>query len=1219
MMANKRNLECMDSFICSKIPRLDNEPNELSGEICKPSPFPNYAQENSLKYTGSYLAYHLRNRDGTDTSGIWSQARPYLQSTSNLSAQSRATDDAHLGNRLNQTELDIPPTTFQRSANEKDKLDLVKDLMNVRSKWVTFVERQKNLRNAPTLSGLLCPAAAGKRVLMASTLPAVHNCGNVAFPQPVYRSSICSGVGCSLENSADHFHRRGRETEWRMTTPVTSSCLIANNDQLMHTQQYGNPVLKNKSLPHGPSSAQPSSTDRISKETGSLAGLRSSLCQGYGAYSRNILQDPRYSMLQYGNMPSQASMHSLHNFQKPPLHPYSTSEGQQLQPPFYGEKLSPPKFPMPIQPKVVHSQNTILNQQNPYSLQHPHGYRAQISSCPYTSTQGTGGRIPVATSTFVGQLSSGNPYQQHSESLRYPVHSPPVQKGIPLTGPLIHPGLESGTQPGQLELQSPSRKSAPPFHHDPTNGKLPSSDILHFRPHVIVETQTDKRCYDSLNSLSNKEYIGQHQLISKHSAFQPVLSGKHLKGAFERPAVSPADQRPKDIYMHERHPSIDSSPISNHGILTFSKKNEIVNNKLVDSGLGDSPKSYNISPNRRVLELNFQSPSSSREDERLSASSPPMPVINNVFSLAPYRSYLEATGLFFSRCQKCQSDSNKSLHCSCSSENKTKHFSYAGVMNPDLFKQPPVQLSMGTSELQCKDAELQQSNPSNCTGVTSNEGLSGIHLRKAENEKNSIDIQRQDINLSPNLRIQNVAHQSSSSSTASQEFDHSAGKLGEMTKTDAESALDLSIKNKHQPMDVAQQQFSASCGSEEEQECGEEMKEEEKVSPGESTSNAEGPQRKVDDTPLTLPSGSSESREELRNEEVSNEKQQNTAESESHKRKPEAEAQSDIDVQTAVKTSVASSVVNHSALMLDLNKYKILRPAYFAVDGPNPTHPERETIDATKLNLLGSINPLRLFLRPLKLIMPNEPKSPLSPVPEVKKPPCEIKPSVPSNEESIPNENDSDVYFLSLHRSLCDMIARSMEETSEEVLRACLQDIEMQNRGQENPKLKSSLKSKNTTRNSEEVEMSKSQEIWLRYGHVQPTMQKLLSHLETYRFTRECPFPHVIRAGAVFIPIYLVKEKLFPSLKGAMIDQVFQEHKIELRPTTLSEEKKLQSELKLERCSSRLIKLLSLKQLPEIYPDLLNVLWHSCAKLRLDLPTHVGLDAPVQVSKTMTS
>ncbi|KFQ47111.1 Uncharacterized protein C15orf39, partial [Nestor notabilis] len=86
-------------------------------------------------------------------------------------------------------------------------------------------------------------------------------------------------------------------------------------------------------------------------------------------------------------------------------------------------------------------------------------------------------------------------------------------------------------------------------------------------------------------------------------------------------------------------------------------------------------------------------------------------------------------------------------------------------------------------------------------------------------------------------------------------------------------------------------------------------------------------------------------------------------------------------------------------------------------------------------------------------------------------------------------------------------------------------------------------------------------------------------------FSRKCPFPHVVRAGAVFIPIHVVKEKLFPKLPGVSVDQVLQEHKVELRPTTLSEERHLR-DLELKSCTSRMLKLLALKQLPDIYPDL---------------------------------
>ncbi|XP_067829756.1 uncharacterized protein C15orf39 homolog isoform X2 [Heptranchias perlo] len=1256
MMANKRNLDCMDSLICSKIPRLENEHNGLSAGLCKPSPLPSYTHENPLKYTGSYLAYHLRNRDGTDLPGVWSQPRPYLQHMGNPTIQSQPSDASHLSSHLYRTEPETLSPAFQSTVNEKDKLDLVKDLMNVRSKWVTFVERQKNLRHGHNLPAVLCSSQVGKHNLIAPTLSTVHNCVNIAFPQPVYRNSVCySGTGCSLENPVDHFHRRGQETEWRMPPPVTSSCLIASNDHLIHNQQYGNlPPLKNKSLHHGSGHIQVSSVGRITKETGRLPGVRSPLCQGYGTYNRNVLQDPRNSVLSHdnsnGNLPSHinTSIHNLQDFQKVPLHPFATTDGQQMQPPLYCDKLSPPKFPIPIQSKVLHSQNTISNQQNTgtYSSLHPHSYKAPFP--------GTGGLMPVSSSTFADQLSPGNSYPQPSESLGYPAHPPPsLQKNVSMTVPLIHPALQPVVQPSEFESQSPSRKNMSASLKDPANIKLPSLDMLQFRPRVIVDAQTDERCYNSLNSLYNKEYVGQQQLISKHSAFHPVLSGKHLKGTFERPVGSPADQRPKDIYMQEHMPSIHISSNGDHGRSTFSKESENINNKPVEGRLESPPKSYSISPTRKISEMN-SSPASKEDKRATPPASPPMPVINNVFSLAPYKAYLEATGLFFSKCLKCQSDCDESLICSCSSENKTKNCRY-GVIDLDL-NNSSIRLSKAINELQSKNAELEKNNPSVCIESTNEKGSSGKNeLNKTVSEKISLDIQHRDISLSPNhSRLRNDAHQQSSNCNTNCAVNHVDEKLG-MNKMQVDTALDLSIKNKNQLVDVTQQPLSVSCGI----------------------------------------------REELKTtKEILNEKEENTTKSVSSTEKHESKGPSGKHGEkTIITASETSNLSNYHRTELN-KKYKILRPAPLKVGEMNPIQPSEGINETNKFSLIGSVDPSTFILRPLKLTLPdvpkstlspvldakkllcetkvgmpsNEelmqcekplkltlpdvPKSTLSPVPEAKKPLCETKVSVPGNVELMPSESGTYAYFVRLHQSLCGMIAQSVAETSEEVLRVCLQDIEVQNDGKENPKLRSSLKSKNGTRNFEVLKMSKSKEIWLSYGQVQPTMQKLLSHLETYLFITRCPFPHVIRAGAIFIPICLVKEKLFSSLKGAMIDQVFQQHKIELRPTTLSEEKKLQSELKLQRCSSRLIKLLSLKQLPEIYTDLLNVLWHSCVKIRLEtqcrhedlpglfshsqlrykaicraldmpipapdddfyhtnLPSHVGLDAPVQVCKMM--
>ncbi|KAG7276267.1 hypothetical protein CRUP_018649 [Coryphaenoides rupestris] len=78
----------------------------------------------------------------------------------------------------------------------------------------------------------------------------------------------------------------------------------------------------------------------------------------------------------------------------------------------------------------------------------------------------------------------------------------------------------------------------------------------------------------------------------------------------------------------------------------------------------------------------------------------------------------------------------------------------------------------------------------------------------------------------------------------------------------------------------------------------------------------------------------------------------------------------------------------------------------------------------------------------------------------------------------------------------------------------------------------------------------------------------------------------------------VVKKLLFPQVQGSHIDQVLQEHKVELRPTTLSEEKHL-TQLHKQAFSSKLRRLMSLKHLPDIYTDVLNLFHHACVSKRL--------------------
>ncbi|RLV87448.1 hypothetical protein DV515_00015682 [Chloebia gouldiae] len=226
------------------------------------------------------------------------------------------------------------------------------------------------------------------------------------------------------------------------------------------------------------------------------------------------------------------------------------------------------------------------------------------------------------------------------------------------------------------------------------------------------------------------------------------------------------------------------------------------------------------------------------------------------------------------------------------------------------------------------------------------------------------------------------------------------------------------------------------------------------------------------------------------------------------------------------------------------------------------------------------------------ILAPNPPQILVSSAPST---PMEEKVLVVKNVGVLPSQNPSGRYFTSLHTLLCDTISGSVSRSSPELLQEWLKKAELAEELGEMPK---SLPSpKNGSKAPSPQKASNGQEIWLAFQDVARLLTDLLSQLKT--FMSACPFPHVVRAGAIFIPIHVVKEKLFPTLPGSFVDQVLQKHKVELRPTTLSEERHLR-DLELKSCTSRMLKLLAIKWLPEIYPDLLNLHWHNSIRQQLD-------------------
>lgn len=179
-------------------------------------------------------------------------------------------------------------------------------------------------------------------------------------------------------------------------------------------------------------------------------------------------------------------------------------------------------------------------------------------------------------------------------------------------------------------------------------------------------------------------------------------------------------------------------------------------------------------------------------------------------------------------------------------------------------------------------------------------------------------------------------------------------------------------------------------------------------------------------------------------------------------------------------------------------------------------------------------------------------------------------------------------HFFELHHSLCKLVSKSVLASSEQELKDWLSQLEMTEPAAPSTKV-------------QKVSCLlgiKAREVWIN-EEMKSALHEVLERLREYTTQERCPFPHVMRTGAVFLPMLVVKELLFPMVQGSFIDQVLQEHKVELRPTTLSEEKIL-IQLHKRACSSRLRRLMSLKHLPDVYADTVNLLYYTCVCKQLE-------------------
>ncbi|XP_075391503.1 uncharacterized protein C15orf39 homolog isoform X2 [Tenrec ecaudatus] len=278
---------------------------------------------------------------------------------------------------------------------------------------------------------------------------------------------------------------------------------------------------------------------------------------------------------------------------------------------------------------------------------------------------------------------------------------------------------------------------------------------------------------------------------------------------------------------------------------------------------------------------------------------------------------------------------------------------------------------------------------------------------------------------------------------------------------------------------------------------------------------------------------------------------------------------------TPMSTEATPRANFQSSVAFMFRKFKILRPAPMpaAVVPSVPTstpEPAPPVLTPTSVPIGLKIITQPLPVACLNLALPSPPALAVASPAPAPAPGLALAPSPAPAPTSTPAPEDPpEQHFAGLHTSLCDAISDSVAHSPPDKLREWLETAEPWG-----------------------------QAAWQDCQSVQGLLRKLLCQLQGFVRTHQCPFPHVVRAGAIFVPIHLVKERLFPRLPPASVDHVLQEHRVELRPTTLSEERALR-ESALQGCTSRMLKLLALRQLPDIYLDLLDLQWRDCARRHL--------------------
>uniref|UniRef100_A0A452H2C5 Uncharacterized protein n=1 Tax=Gopherus agassizii TaxID=38772 RepID=A0A452H2C5_9SAUR len=1225
-MAGKRHLEDLDSVAYNKLPRLETEPNcVLPTGLCKSSPLPSHGSENHFSYKGTYFAYPLQSPNGIESLTHWSPAASYMQYPGNAASQHMRTDGALMNCLLYGREAESLAVRLRSSGADKGKDSMVRDHSVVQEKWANHMQQAQGHAFPVQKSGLL-----NKTVAQAPT-----GYANLAVPKPVYRSPVCyvdPRASMSLQTQMESMQKRPSEVEWTVPTPVPSGYYVHAKDQSCGT------ALPKRAHHPDPSFLQLHQGTGIPTKEMVAASVGfppyHAAFEKYRVHQSTSFLEANYPAV-YNNQKRVKDVHgsslSQHTWSK--LQPAAASPLARSQTAAYRDR-SPACYSVSHYPLTSHKQ-TFLYPEAP----HAEEQNGTLSTLPTagdykrTNFPGSGEPRPFS-STYLRHHSPRGYYASPLESY---VYSPAGL--IPVASPALKPGVSSS----EPELQQNSSCKVDYLQQNPSFVFAPSDIALYNASLANTDAghdgHIDSRVATSHETQSMRENPRSKEVANQHGAFQligaldrlpnsskrltealpkgepgygsglcqieqPSLHGKEQSHSERRSSLSMKEPMHRNAGIHEAQLGapivITDSPVPYH----HDKKGEAPN---VKGRLVSSPQ---ITSSEEGLK--------SLRDAGSPPSSPPMPVINNVFSLAPYRDYIEGSKgsaeIPFSKDhQEEESPFQNSLasgDCKAVSEPPSAKDSLEKPLGKEATEALKAEMGMGenlsaiqqdgscnsrTCEIY-KPKILPRSLPARSEPQSSSSSSSSSAPAATGNRELAQDDVVLDLSLKKELVKANdpLSPAGQTEVTPKGECGEEEAKEGPLKKkrvfeSSKTQALPLSVENSSGD----KSNFQSSTAF---------MFKKYKISKSIPTRAVPPIQAKSSpaaaqaNSPLAAthgPPAASQANSPLAPAQV-----------------PPAAAQANIPptvTQGPVETSQANSpltVTQGPLAATQANSSPAPIQANIPLAGTQgPPAPVQANSPPAAMQGLpaatqANIQPLQMTCLYLKL--PDISKS-LSPsAPEASPALGEANVSLPSNCEPPVQQTSSSQYFTALHISLCNRISYFVSGTSPELLKQWLRRVELD--GEQKDSSKSPLKPKNGSRILEAQKASKGKEIWLGFQDISMLLSKLLSQLETFMFTRKCPFPHVVRAGAIFIPIHVVKEKLFPKLSGASVDHVLQEHKVELRPTTLSEEKLLR-DLELKCCTSRMLKLLALKQLPDIYPDLLNLHWHDCVKHYLGEPS----------------